>query len=133
MLGSGRGGMFKAEDHSAEYVSPYDVGGVRRFWNSYFSKVPGIYESLSIDLKFGWIQSEAGTLEQPADYGSVIYFFPSCSKNAAVLCVHRCQDTSLKKSLMEGIMCMMESFSGCLWSTSLPEHVPIPEFPVPGS
>lgn len=53
--GSGRDGRFKAEDLSAEYVSPYGIGGVRRFWNSYFSQLPGIYKSLSMDLNFGWI------------------------------------------------------------------------------
>lgn len=83
--GSGRGGRFKAEDHSAEYVSPYGVGGVRRFWNSYFSQLPGIYKSLSMDLNFGWISLRLGrTLEQPAENWSIIYFFPPCTKNAAV-------------------------------------------------
>lgn len=53
VLGSGRAGRCKAEENSAEYVSPLYVGGVRRFWNFYFSQLPGIYKSLSMDLNFG--------------------------------------------------------------------------------
>lgn len=110
--GSGRDGRFKAEDLSAEYVSIW-------YWRSqkileFLFLTASWYLQISFYGFEFWVdQSETSTLEQPADNWSIIYFFPTCTKNAVVSCVHPCQDTFLKKSLLgknhvhDGKLCRM--------------------------
>lgn len=133
ILGSGRGGRYKAEDHSAEYVSSYDVGEVRRFWNFFFSQLPGVYKSLPIDLNIGWMSLRLGPWSSQQTTGASFIFSLHVLRTLLYCVFTPVRTHHLKNHCWEGIMCMMKGFTGCLQSTSLPEHIPIPELPLPGS